>query len=313
MTPAAVGIHDHPTLKTGLIPNDPNKPRLALADFIVAVPDHPISSDDATGRIFGLDGNDNWGVCVPTGYDNFRRVTTGLLLGKQVDATQDLIFQWYRSQNPDFDPATGAGDNGMVIQDFLAYLVKIGEILGFAAVDTRNEGLVQAAEYLFLATIDGVDLKKAQQTQTDENAPWDYVAGSGEWGGHCVMSPKYDGDKDYCVTWQMLVEMTKGFYTHQRQEVWVAIRPEHVAHPDFRANFDLPKFAAAYTEITGGHPFPQVVTPTPTPPAPTPTDPTAAADARLAVAAHEWTSHHHVGINGTFAHEVKQWLISRNL
>ena len=39
-------------------------------------------------------------------------------------------------------------------------------------------------------------------------------------------------------------------------------------NPSFRAGFDLPKFAAAYTEITG-RPFPIAVGPTP-PPTPGP-------------------------------------------
>lgn len=248
-----------------------DKPKLKLAQFIKAVPAHPVASDDTAGVSYGLDGNDNYGVCVPTGYDNLRRTVTHLLTGTQQSMTQDEIFADYRSQNPGFDPATDADDNGMVIQDYLAWLVKAGRILGFASVDVSNDDELTAAEYLFLAVLWGVDLQTAQQSQTDAGL-WDYKR-SGQWGGHCIAVPAYEAsDRQDVITWAERVGTTDAFRRHQLDEAWVVILPEHVANPGFRKGFDLQAFADAFEAITGT-PFPAVVPdpgPQPEPPAPTP-------------------------------------------
>jgi hypothetical protein len=201
--------------------------------------------------------------CGPTGVDNLRRLITQLLTGTEVDATWAEIVAWYRSQNPDFDEADpgGPGDRGVELQKLLAWLVKQRVILGFAAVDPHDDDELRAALYLFLGLYCGADLQQAQQAQTDAGT-WEYVPGSAEWGGHCFIAVGYEADSFTVVTWNVLVEMTKAWRQHQLDEVYVVLLPEHVQHPDFRAGFDLAKFAAAYTQITG-RPFPDVTPPEP--------------------------------------------------
>jgi hypothetical protein len=187
---------------------------------------------------------------------------------RQVDATWADIAAWYRTQNPDFnenDPG-GPGDQGMVIQDFLAWAVKQGLILGFAKVDPSNEDELRAAIYLFLGIQCGAVLQEAQQQQTDAGR-WDYVPGSPDWGGHCFVYVAYeaDGDDDV-ITWQERVRTTPAWRRHRLSEAYVVLLPEHIQHPGFRYGFDLDKFAQAYTQITG-RPFPGNVTP-PEPPSP---------------------------------------------
>jgi hypothetical protein len=63
--------------------------------------------------------------------------------------------------------------------------------------------------------------------------------------------------------------MTQSFVIHQVSEAWFILTEDLIAHPAFRAGFDLASFSAAYTAITGS-PFPVVVPPDPVPPAPGP-------------------------------------------
>lgn len=236
-----------------------DKPALRLGELLTGVlPTHPIAVDNAGQTQWGLDANDRFGTCVPTGYDNFRRMTTLLLGGQQVSASLDQVFTWYRTQNPRFDPnaAGGGEDNGMVIQDFLAYLAKTGEILAFARVDHKDDDEMQAAVYLFLGLLWGVDLDVVQDAQM-ANGLWDYKAGSQDWGGHCVMEMAYEGARDEhdVITWQQRIRTSDAFRRRQLDECWVVIRPEHLANPTFREGLDLGALAAGYTAITG-RPFP---------------------------------------------------------
>jgi hypothetical protein len=256
------GQHSRPTRRIGSVRPPVNKPALRLADFLKAIPDHPIAVDNTEGVDFALDHNDVFGVCVPTGLDNLRRLVTKLLTGAEVDATWADVVTWYRSQNPDFDENDpgGPGDQGMVIQDFLAWAVKRGLILGFAKVNPHNDDEIQAAIYLFLGLHCGATLQEAQEAQTDEGQ-WDYAPDSPEWGGHCIVAPAYEaGQLVDVITWQERVKTTQAWRQRCLGEAYVVLLPEHVAHPDFRAGFDLPKYAAAFEAITG-RPFPADVTP----------------------------------------------------
>jgi hypothetical protein len=247
-------------------------PVLRLRDFLAAIPAQPIvppaEVDDTTGVDFGLDRNDEFGVCGPTGIDNLRRLTTKLLTGTERDATWAEIVAWYKSQNPDFDENDpgGPGDQGVELQKLLTWLVKRGVILGFAAVDPKDDDELRAALYLFLGLYCGAMLQQAQQGQTDAGT-WDYVPGSPEWGGHCFVAAAYQGDRFKVVTWDVLVDTTQAWRRQCLDEVYVVILPEHVQHPGFRAGFDLPKYAAAFKAITG-RPFPADVTPPEPPPRP---------------------------------------------
>lgn len=267
----AVGIHNHPEFKTGACPPIKNRARLRLKNFIKSDfgVEFPEAMDDISPVEFAMDGNDRYGTCVPTGFDNYRRMVTQLLTGSRIDASWADIKAWYRSQNPNFDDVNYSEqyDEGMVIQYFLEYLVKQGLILGFAEVDYTNDAELASAAYLFLGLIIGVDLQASQQGQTSQGF-WDYVSGSSEWGGHCVMLGSYEPGGFDVETWLRRVRMTDSFRKNQVFEAWAVILPDHIAHPNFRAGFDLPKFAAAYEKITGST-FPVEIPPEPDPNAPT--------------------------------------------
>lgn len=302
-----------------------NRRALRLRDFLIdaGIPRHPIAADDLGNISFGLDDNDRFGVCGPTAFDNLQRLVTGLLAGAPVALTQQQVFEIYRWQNPAFDPTappdprTGEvpGDNGVDLQTMLEQLLANGYIVGFAKVDLTNEDEVRAAMYLFLGLILGVDLQQAQQGQTNAGHAWDYVAGSPDWGGHAILQGAYDATTEDAISWALRVRMTQSFLRHRRDEAWVVLFRQHLLRPDFRAGFDAPSFAAAFTDITG-QPFPIDVGPPPAPdPDPEPAPfPIAAADRTLAAVLGPWArEHRHTGQAARVAAAGRDWLATKGL
>lgn len=290
-----------PGRRLGLLPPS-NAPALRFAQFWTgAVPEHPASADNLSKATYGLYGNDRFGDCGPTMEANARRQVTAYLTGAQQDPTQDDVFDLYRrSGNPDFDPITGYGDRGVILQDMLDAVHKGGiggvQSVAYAKVDVGNLEEIRAAIAIFGSLHLGVDLKEAQQTQTDNGGPWDYVKRSGEWGGHAVLAGSYTGATGTgqtdvsVVTWAEVLGTTDAFWMHQVQEAWVVIWPEHLGTREFAEGVDQAALAAAYTALTGRE-FP--VQPAPVDPVP-PVGPVGpvpdAADQALAVAFNTWLS-----------------------
>lgn len=262
-----------------------NGPALRLGSYLTGtVPAHPAAADHfAQVSDWGLYGNDQFGDCGPTSVANSRKLVTKYLSSNEVSPSQDDVYDLYRrSGNPRFDPSLAEGDpnqddNGVDMQTMLSAVLKGGiggtKALGFAKVDTSNLEEMRAAIAIFGFLLLGVDLQTAQQTQTDARL-WDYKS-SGEWGGHAILNGRYStGTKDRTavITWAEVVDCTDAFLTHQCDEAWVVIWPEHLSSETFLAGVDLAMFAADYKAITGrDFPAPVPPTPTPVPPAPTPT------------------------------------------
>jgi hypothetical protein len=270
-------VTDRSNFALGRKPEKESSPRLHLSTFLKATPVSPIvDNPPATKTDWPMDQNDEWGCCVVAGMDHALEAIHASFGLPHTPWDRDTILAYYRTQNPGFDPsdpAHGPGSNddgGMVVQEFLSYMVKQGVILGFARIDQTDKAEVHAAIYLGLAIVTGEDLDVAQQRQ----AVWDFVPGSASWGGHCTTWVGYDGSTDTCVTWGELVRMTDAFVQNQVSEAWFVITQAHIDNPSFRAGFDLPKFAEAYTNITG-RAFPAPVSPVepPTPVPPTPPTP----------------------------------------
>ena len=241
-----------------------------FGDFLTTLPTAPLV-DFAPSYAYPMDGNDQVGCCVVAGWDHFRQIVTGLLTGTQKNFTQDEIWAFYKTQNPNFDPNSAtngphsASDNGMNIQFFLEYLQSQKLILGFARIDYTNEAEMKAAIYLGLGIITGVIVDQAQMVQFNSGV-WDNVPGSPVDGGHCIPLAGYLGTPDQmtCITWGAEVECTQPFIQKQMDEAWFVLMQEHVDHPNFRNHFDLAGFSAAVSAITGGN----IVIPVPQPPVP---------------------------------------------
>jgi hypothetical protein len=222
---------------------------------------------------WGLYENDQFGVCGPTGAANFRKMITLYLTGTEASPTQDDVFALYKLQNPDFDPATGAGDNGVDLQTMCEDLVKVGiggvKALGFFKVDVANAAERKECVTLLGAILLGVNLENAQQEQTDLAPPrWSYSK-SAEWGGHCILHGKYEESIDDNISWAEDIQADKSFQDEQYSEGWGIIWPEHTGLVGFQEGIDLQRLAADYKQLTGRD-FPMT---NPNDPVPTPADP----------------------------------------
>jgi hypothetical protein len=256
----------------GRRPHDDAKPALRLASILTgAVPAHPVAVDHLRSVPFGLYSNDRFGVCGPTSCANLVRLVSAATPDGIVEPSQDDVFTLYRaSGNPNFDPQTGADDNGVVMQDMLNAWLKGPALAGvrpvaFAKVDVHNDDELAAAVSIFGGILWGVTLEDAQQAQTDAGT-WDFKP-SGEWGGHAVLCGAYEaGGIDDVITWAERVRTTAAFRSRQLDEAWVVILPAHLKYPAFQAGVDLQALADAYNGLTGkALPLPAAPAPTPTP------------------------------------------------
>jgi hypothetical protein len=283
MTEPARGIHAHRQRKLGRKPGDPSRPRLLLNRVLTGeVPPHPPAADHFSAiDDWGLYGNDLYGDCGPVSVANSLKLVTKYLTGTEVSVDQTAVFDLYRrSGNPGFNPDTHADDNGVIMQTMLEALLADGigghKPVAFGQINISSVNDLLDAIAVFGVVLLGVDLKVAQQAQTDLHL-WDYRAKSREWGGHAIPAGRYTdapddaADRTAVVTWAELVDMTDSFIQHQVDEVWVVIWPEHFKDDAFLAGVDLNELAQAYEQLTGRElPLPEP-TPAPEPdPEPTP-------------------------------------------
>jgi hypothetical protein len=287
--------------RLGRQPAQRGRPLLRLGDILTGEPvpgHHPAADHFARVGSWQMWANDRFGDCGPASVANSRALTTLYLTGDQRVPTQDEVFDLYRrSGNPDFDPSTGANDNGVIMADMLSAVLSggIGGVKGlaYAAVDTTNVDEVRAAIDIFGCVLLGVDLQMAQQQQTDRGL-WDYRRSS-VWGGHAVMAGRYTSSERArtedvaVVTWGQVVGTTDDFFRHQVEEAYVLIWPENVGTSQFQAGIDTAALNAAYLALTGRPgPFTEPTPDDPRPPLPPVPPITDAADAALAESMRAW-------------------------
>ncbi|AHH98343.1 hypothetical protein [Kutzneria albida] len=306
-----------PGRRLGRRPHDPQRPALKLAHYLTGVvPSHP-SSADFGSKVANWEmlGNDQWGDCGPAAACHMRMQVSQYLTGTALNLITDDALALYKLCNPDFDPSAGTGDNGVVLADMLAQLQAHGirgvKPLAYAKVNVSDPDELRAAIDLFGSVLLGVDLETAQQQQTDNHMPWNYVPSS-QWGGHAVLGVAFTsagtGSDIAVVSWGTEIGMTQTFERRQISEAWVVIWPEHLGSIEFQQGVNLPALAAGYTALTG-RPFPGNPTPTPQPPGPS-VDP---ADQALATALGPWLSEHHSGDNKRAATAVRTWMAAKGL
>lgn len=261
-----------------------HKPALKLARYLTGVvPVHPLTSDNLS-RVpdWAMYGNDVYGDCGPAAVANSLKSISIYSGGPEITVSQTDVFDLYRrSGNPHFDPRTGRGDEGVIMQEMLEALLAGGigghKPLAFAQIDAKDVDTLRAAVSLFGIVLFGVTLQEAQQSQP---TLWDYRR-SRLWGGHAVMAGSYTsqdgrGARDVgIVSWAEVIGTTDEFLRRQLDEAWVVVWPQHLEHPDFQRGINLDLLAADYEALTG-RPFPMPVDPAPvnpTPINPAPVDP----------------------------------------
>src|SRR5262249_17941449 len=129
-----------------------------------------------------------------------------------------------------YDPATGANDTGLVVQDVLNDWVKNGiaghKALAFAQVDLSNTTEVKAAIAIFGWVYLGINFPDSAMNQFNDGQPWDVVRGAKVEGGHAIPAGFYDGVGYKVVTWGAVQGMTQAFWNKYVEECWVVVTPE---------------------------------------------------------------------------------------
>lgn len=306
-----------PPPQLGRRPADPERYRATIELPMTGVPVHPVVADHLSGvPTWVLGQNYVFGTCGPVSVANHAKMTWKYLLGEDITVTDDAVFDLYRrSGNPDFDPATGAGDNGVDMTVMLSALVKYGIEITHANGDVelvkplcfaktgQSIGTIRAVTAIFGGLLFGLDLQVAQQEQT-EHGLW-YFDLSPAWGGHATMAGRYTSDPDpnradeSLVTWGEVVGTTDVFLGSQLAETYVIVWKPLWDKPSFTDGVDRMVLAADYTAVTG-RVFPWPATPTP---APAPPDP----DAALWDALKPWALARHVSGNRAAANTVRAW------
>lgn len=318
-----------PGQRLGLRPRDPSRPVLKLANYLTGVvPTYPPAVDYFQRVPTWLLGqNDRFGTCGPTSLANLQLLVTTWLGDAPVRATDNDIFDLYRrSGNPQFNPATGAGDNGVEMTVMLSAALQGGiggrKPLAFAAVNGSDPAETWAAGALFGGVLWGATLDTAQQAQTTAGL-WDYSP-SPVWGGHAILAagrysdqPGTTADRTGLVSWARVLDSTDTFITQQVQERYVVIFPEHLGTKAFQQGIDLTALAADYKALTGrDFPVP-VPTPSPTPTPPTPIPPTPvvdAADTALVAAVGNWAANSwHAFGTQRIADAINTWRRAKDL
>jgi len=239
-----------------------NAPALELWRWLTGhIPPHPGAVDYLAALNGGWQmlGNDQYGDCVAVTWANVRRLVSVTLKPPGSYPDQDQVFAFYKTQNPGFP----SDDNGMDIQTALEYLNTNGgpdgvRAVAFAKVDHHNVNEVRAAIAIFGYVWTGVQVLDANMDEFRANQPWDYVAGSPVDGGHSIVTGGYGpagsgalGGDERFITWAEETSFTDSFWSHEVDECWAVIWPEHLGTAEFEQGINMAQLSADYREITG--------------------------------------------------------------
>ncbi|MBL7490991.1 hypothetical protein I6A60_13005 [Frankia sp. AgB1.9] len=251
-------------------------PALRLSTFVAPsalgrkpVPTHP-KTEDYLAKLSGWQvlGNDVAGDCNAVTWANLRRLVTANLSTESYPSQRE-VWEFYQTQNPGFDPAGTADDNGpgsgqdqgMEIQTGLEYLHDTGgpdgvKAVAFATVDHTNAAEVQAALAIFGGIWLGITVLDANQDEFAAHKPWTDVRGSKIDGGHAILAGGYTPDVRF-ITWGTETEFAPSFWNGKVQgtplveEAWVVIWPEHLGSRTFLEGVNLAQLEADYKAVTG--------------------------------------------------------------
>lgn len=266
------------TFQGGRLAPVPTKPRLWLSRHLTGVPVAPVSADWISGvEDWPMYGNDKAGDCTIATVGHAIELVTHYGQGKTVKVSDASVMAKYSALSG-YDPATGANDTGLVVQDVLNDWVKNGieghKALAFAQVDLANEAEVLAAIAIFGWVYLGINFPGSAMDQFNAGQPWDVVKGAKNEGGHAIPAGAYNRTHRSVVTWGKVQLMTPAFWAKYVEECWVVVTPEWLsAAGTTPTGVDLHGLGEDYAALTGkSNPFPKPA-PQPNPPIPPSTDP----------------------------------------
>lgn len=266
--------------KLGRLPADPTTPKLKLASFLsstgIAYPENRDWLSKVSSWPMYL--NDRLGDCTCATVGHLVQVFNRYGQNTDVRVSDSDVLRAYEAVSG-YNPATGANDDGAVVQDVLSYWRKTGvgghKILAFAQVDFKNADELRSAMNIFGNIYLGIDFPNTAMDQFDNDEPWDVVYGAHSEGGHAINAGYYDVSDNMwkVVTWGKVQPMTQAFFDKYVEEAWVVISQEWLdangSNPD---GIEMQALGDEFTRITGEvSPFPRNPTPTPEP-VPTPSD-----------------------------------------
>jgi hypothetical protein len=287
------------TFQGGRLRPTPTKPRLWLSRHLTGAVPAPATADWLSKvQSWPMGHNDSCGDCTIATEQHAIEIVSTYGQGKTTTIGDDVVLAKYEALSG-YDPATGANDTGLVVQDVLNDWVKNGigghKALAFAQVDLSNAAEVKAAIAIFGWVYLGINFPASAMDQFNAGKPWDVVKGARIEGGHAVPLGYYDSSKYKAVTWGRPQDMTLAFFQKYAEECWAVITPEWLSTVGTSpTGLDLYGLGQDLSSITGrANPFPKPQpqpTPSPTPaPTPKPSDP----DSVFAMAAKAWLAAKH--------------------
>lgn len=271
--------------RPGLLPPQPGRKRLRLANYLTAVPAAPAglpdelptvpTSADYLGQVddWPMYGNDTVGDCGPAGLGHLIETYTRCASGATVEVTEQGVIDFYSAVSG-YRPGDPSTDVGVVLQDMLDYARKNGfcghEVLAFAEVDMSNVAEIRAAIDLFGGIITGINLPQSAEDQFNQGKPWSVVKGSRILGGHAVPWMRYGPDGWGGVTWAAVQAITDPFRKKYVAEGWVLFPKDWAnAAGATPTGLDLHTLGVDFAALTGEpNPYPDAP---PAPPAAAPT------------------------------------------
>lgn len=246
----AQGIHLDPDFKLGSIVGSgkQDKRTLMLSDFVDTEIQIPSSWDfDKHRSPFPLPmwGNDEYGDCELAARANLllrlQRIQTHRT--PKIDDTD--VVNLYKLMTGCQSPGD-AGDTGLTTLDNLNQwrngwqLTKewheghgleehIFRIAAYGMIDLSNLNLVKLSSYLFSGAILGCNMPLTARRQTQQGLPWDVVSSGGaeaipgSWGGHAVLTKKYDADNFYVLTWGREIQVTSAWMREYTEEAYSVV------------------------------------------------------------------------------------------
>lgn len=245
------------------------------AIFSGTVPTHPPYVDYLAhlGGQWQMLGNDVAGDCVSVTWANLRRLVTATLTNQTNYPPQAQVWQFYRTQNPNFDPngsnsSNGPGssaDNGMEIQTALNELHQNGgpdgvKLVAFARVNLKDADEVKAAIAVCGALWTGIDVYPNNESEFSNEQPWDWNPQGQQGEGHSVLTAGYGassdpssllkGDEEF-ITWAEETSFTDAYWANAVEEGWACIWPEQLGTRSFEQGVDRQALAEVYQQVTG--------------------------------------------------------------
>lgn len=160
----------------------------------------------------------------------------------------------------DYNPVTGANDNGAAILDVLKLWVKVGfagnKAGAYTEVNPDDLHEMAVANYLFGGICLGIQMPVAAQGMGAAwtNPPADFASDPnwqpGGWGGHCVLALATNAQGGMkVISWGEVITLTAGFRDAYVDEAYAIFSPDFLRNDKDLAGFNKAQLLADLTQI----------------------------------------------------------------